>query len=1045
MEEHQPQATTESDESADIEDVKVCDICGDAGQEELLAICSRCTDGAEHTYCMRKKLHELPEGDWLCEECKIKEETENADNSEPILGEQEVLQLNESASNPRPLQELDTKVHDSGVHGTSEEVYAETDLHSSKKVSDSTGVSIAATISKAKTVLYQELDTKVNDSGVHGTNKEVDAETDLNPSKKVSDSSDISIGLAISKAKSVLSRGSSFGVLEARKLKQAQQAASSGGPLSKSVSFNNTNAKPKVKQLVGSIPQNQILSRQYVSSDTRKEGMVKSMIQSASFKSPSSGCFTVEPINKVQAIHSSQPVDHRVLKEEQRKIVEKGSSIVDRPLINPPPVTGDSNCPNPEAAHRSESNVLQINRKSLDTDIAGSELKKALYISKNIGRTPATLRGRKPQTDCMNNVNPSSIVADRSCSIPNTVLQRTAPRDIDLTFSNIGKKEASRGSRSLLHCKKCNEVGHTTERCSIDKLHVFALKPSADRNLKEVHNKSSKWKDAVDASLSKFTIGENITLPNHSEKSSMNNAELHCGQPSKGFRFDSSSCQDTIRTSVSDPSKPAPASDVNLQAVQQVEASCSPRENDSNPTVIASDSQMKVKTPSRLLSSEPSVLPDISPASVIPELEFIWQGGFEVSRCGRLYKLCDGVQAHLSTSASPKVLEAATKFPCKVQLEEVTRVSSWPWQFQGKIPEENNIGLFFFAKDFESYEKNYWKLLEDMIKNDLALKGNIEGAELLVFPSNKLPANSQRWNKLFFLWGVFRGKSLSCFETVPHFHEKPRGSSLEPSVQDMSTPLSELPISQKLCSRENLDDEIPVSDGSPKVKGVKYADSVDLQPILSSGMQMNATQLSNRATSSDTFLKNTDLAGKKVVDPQFCKEMEGADSLMSGEAGGIDKLGENKIESSPNRKHSLPTSMGVFSHDSDGNVRSSAEVMQLKDSIFPPVDDRREHKKMKLGSRGILDLNSSQEDNFEPDGRIFFPMDVDFVKDRKSDTVVNVQSLGKDGPSVPQIPNLELELGGKKEFPQEKVTPKIRDDMEASLSLSLAFCASKKE
>lgn len=29
--------------------VKVCDICGDAGREDLLAICSRCTDGAEHT------------------------------------------------------------------------------------------------------------------------------------------------------------------------------------------------------------------------------------------------------------------------------------------------------------------------------------------------------------------------------------------------------------------------------------------------------------------------------------------------------------------------------------------------------------------------------------------------------------------------------------------------------------------------------------------------------------------------------------------------------------------------------------------------------------------------------------------------------------------------------------------------------------------------------------------------------------------------------------------------------------------------------------
>jgi hypothetical protein len=30
--------------------VKVCDICGDVGEEEKLAVCSRCNDGAEHVY-----------------------------------------------------------------------------------------------------------------------------------------------------------------------------------------------------------------------------------------------------------------------------------------------------------------------------------------------------------------------------------------------------------------------------------------------------------------------------------------------------------------------------------------------------------------------------------------------------------------------------------------------------------------------------------------------------------------------------------------------------------------------------------------------------------------------------------------------------------------------------------------------------------------------------------------------------------------------------------------------------------------------------------
>ncbi|XP_047339380.1 histone-lysine N-methyltransferase ATXR6-like [Impatiens glandulifera] len=68
----QSQPRVESDEYEILEhDVKVCDICGDAGREDLLAICSLCSDGAEHTYCMREKMEKVPEGNWLCEECKI--------------------------------------------------------------------------------------------------------------------------------------------------------------------------------------------------------------------------------------------------------------------------------------------------------------------------------------------------------------------------------------------------------------------------------------------------------------------------------------------------------------------------------------------------------------------------------------------------------------------------------------------------------------------------------------------------------------------------------------------------------------------------------------------------------------------------------------------------------------------------------------------------------------------------------------------------------------------------------------------------------------
>ncbi|XP_031278197.1 bromodomain adjacent to zinc finger domain protein 2B-like [Pistacia vera] len=71
--ESQPVDRNKVSDSAEIE-VRICDICGDAGQEDLLAICSTCSDGAEQIYCMREKLNKILEGDWMCEECILNEE-----------------------------------------------------------------------------------------------------------------------------------------------------------------------------------------------------------------------------------------------------------------------------------------------------------------------------------------------------------------------------------------------------------------------------------------------------------------------------------------------------------------------------------------------------------------------------------------------------------------------------------------------------------------------------------------------------------------------------------------------------------------------------------------------------------------------------------------------------------------------------------------------------------------------------------------------------------------------------------------------------------
>lgn len=123
------------------------------------------------------------------------------------------------------------------------------------------------------------------------------------------------------------------------------------------------------------------------------------------------------------------------------------------------------------------------------------------------------------------------------------------------------------------------------------------------------------------------------------------------------------------------------------------------------------------------------------------------------------------------------MLEVVRKLPPKMVLNEVSRPGAWPFQFKEAGAQDDNIALYFFAKDPErfvlhmfflylhswcliryiyasiffdacivchSYSRSYKILLEYMMKHDLALRGIINGVELLIFPSNHLAHRSQR-------------------------------------------------------------------------------------------------------------------------------------------------------------------------------------------------------------------------------------------------------------------------------------------------------------
>lgn len=68
------------------------------------------------------------------------------------------------------------------------------------------------------------------------------------------------------------------------------------------------------------------------------------------------------------------------------------------------------------------------------------------------------------------------------------------------------------------------------------------------------------------------------------------------------------------------------------------------------------------------------------------------------------------------------------------------------FQNDSHLPEAYTVNCFLILYSFwyYSYGRNYKILVDSMMKNDLALMGNLDGIELLIFPSNQLPENCQR-------------------------------------------------------------------------------------------------------------------------------------------------------------------------------------------------------------------------------------------------------------------------------------------------------------
>ncbi|MED6225969.1 hypothetical protein PIB30_098737 [Stylosanthes scabra] len=135
----------------------------------------------------------------------------------------------------------------------------------------------------------------------------------------------------------------------------------------------------------------------------------------------------------------------------------------------------------------------------------------------------------------------------------------------------------------------------------------------------------------------------------------------------------------------------------------------------------------------------------------------IWRGSLHL-RNGSIDSIW-GLSAHLSDLACSRVSEKTRLFPKRLSMDLLQRHAVWPNLFSKDGTDRDSIALYFFPD--ERSERDFYKLVDDIIHSDLAMRAVLEHVELLIFPSTTLPIEYRRINAKYYLWGVFKSNKSS--------------------------------------------------------------------------------------------------------------------------------------------------------------------------------------------------------------------------------------------------------------------------------------------
>ncbi|TVU50461.1 hypothetical protein EJB05_01833 [Eragrostis curvula] len=631
-----------SSEVVDVGHVKVCDICGDLGEEEKLAICTRCNDGAEHIYCMQVMIEDVPEGDWFCEKCRAEVDTEKKHNKKP-----EISQVKDGTLPLKKKAEFEHMgVMNEGI----------------KKQREAKICKICGDVGEEEKLA---ICSRCNDGAEHIYCMRVMIE-------EVPD-----VGWLCEMCQNEVE-----GEKRAEKLRKSEVK----NGICKEQPTKGKLSKPANDANIRSSYENE-MDVKYVDGKESQEG---------NLDEPAGGLSTEA--------------------NSRKRVLLCGSSL------------------------KSDTEIGNHATGQVSTSLAQprhGQLSKFVFSNSKI---PKVI-----QLGCEVTVRPKLLKKSLSC-----ITKQVGPMSI-LTSSTSFRKP-NFGDQAPTVMTPMNLLAEERR----------VMNQPDSRNVKS--NRGS--------SIAYPFVGESLVAPVSSLAESTGLFERNKPHLAKA--------PGSIMLSTSERSTGILGSDAKRMAVQVSYQSHQAYTSNNPYPKLKDEGYYTACLIGRTLDS-PTMSSDLGDktqvftsqyfapgyeliASAAPKMDYVWQGSFELWGTGRLPAFCDGLQAHISCSASSEVLEVAKRLPSKIQLQKLPRQSVWLPEFQENYPTCGSIDIFFFARDMKSYENYYSKLVENIMKDDLALRGNTEAAELIIFSSSTLSKNFQRWNMFYFWWGVLRVNTEKKYE-----------------------------------------------------------------------------------------------------------------------------------------------------------------------------------------------------------------------------------------------------------------------------------------